>query len=1018
MPVSLPPMTGPPLQLPNMSHPPPNMPPRFNMPPPMPMSQGPPGMPPQQSQQQQQQRNYVQQMRQQMMASQGIMFDGKRMRKAVHRKTVDYNSAVVKYLENRLYQRDHRDFRAIQPDCLYQEGLVPPLSFLHNPMNCVVTKFVRTSTNKFRCPIFVLTWTPEGRRLVTGASSGEFTLWNGLTFNFETILQAHDTSVRAMMWSHSDTWMVTADHSGYIKYWQSNMNNVKMFQGHKEPVRGISFCPTDVKFTTCSDDGTVRIWDFQRCHEEKILRGHGADVKCVDWHPQKSLIASGSKDNQQPIKLWDPKSGQSLATIHAHKSTVMELKWNRNGNWLLTASRDHLLKLFDIRNMKEEMQTFRGHKKEATAAAWHPIHEGLFCSGGSDGTIMFWQVGTDKEVGGMEEAHEGMVWSLAWHPMGHILASGSNDHTTKFWTRNRPGDKMRDRYNLNTLPLGMDQDMADCDYEQVTAHLPGMGLEQIPEKENKIKEVTSGSGSDNELPCIPGLDWAADEQYLKQQNEQRIPRKRVPYARPVPKNFEQAWLGQKPAGVATTEANQQKSAQKDGTVTATVISMGTQPREGVPPPNPPPAGTPVTANQQMVSAAAQQPGIKPPNQGNLPPGMPPPPQIPTAPMGMNAPLPPPPPMGGQVLQPMPQGMQPPAMMGPAGNMPPNMGALPQGSRPPMHPPMGQVSGNLLHPLNMVEHQAIQGLRGPNMQQPPPPHGQGPMMPPNQMPMVRQGPPGMPVRPGVSDPNGPPPNQQGLPPGQFMPPPEGSDNRPQSNNGDMPNQNFEMNSRDHDYRQMNHNPNDVGGGGGMPFRGSARGHRGDMNMPCGGGNGNGGQRFNTNDRPSNQWQDSPDRPPPGDNEQYESPADEYHDIDERMDRNRGFPPRGCGRGGYGPPQMGNPQQSDDFDHRGRGNDPGHDQGMDSQNSRKRHWDEGQMNAPPSHQQNQGMSDPRDNKYSRQDPGAEFAAGRNFNPDFNSGPRGGGGFRGGRGGRGGRGDRGGRGPFRGGRGGRGR
>ena len=37
---------------------------------------------------------------------------------------------------------------------------------------------------------------------------------------------------------------------------------------------------------------------------------------------------------------------------------------------------------------------------------------------------------TDKEVGGMEEAHEGMVWSLAWHPMGHILASGSNDHTT------------------------------------------------------------------------------------------------------------------------------------------------------------------------------------------------------------------------------------------------------------------------------------------------------------------------------------------------------------------------------------------------------------------------------------------------------------------------------------------------------------------------------------------------------------------------------------------------------------
>ena len=54
------------------------------------------------------------------------------------------------------------------------------------------------------------------------------------------------------------------------------------------------------------------------------------------------------------------------------------LKWNENGNWLLTASRDHLLKIFDIRNTKEELQTFRGHKKEVATAAWHPVHEGNF----------------------------------------------------------------------------------------------------------------------------------------------------------------------------------------------------------------------------------------------------------------------------------------------------------------------------------------------------------------------------------------------------------------------------------------------------------------------------------------------------------------------------------------------------------------------------------------------------------------------------------------------------------------
>lgn len=55
------------------------------------------------------------------------------------------------------------------------------------------------------------------------------------------LLQAHDSPVRTMVWSHNDSWMITGDHAGYVKYWQSNMNNVKMFQAHKEALRGIRY---------------------------------------------------------------------------------------------------------------------------------------------------------------------------------------------------------------------------------------------------------------------------------------------------------------------------------------------------------------------------------------------------------------------------------------------------------------------------------------------------------------------------------------------------------------------------------------------------------------------------------------------------------------------------------------------------------------------------------------------------------------------------------------------------------
>ncbi len=42
----------------------------------------------------------------------------------------------------------------------------------------------------------------------------------------------------------------------------------------------------------------------------------------------------------------------------------MDVKWNKcNGNWLLSCSRDQLIKLYDIRTM-QEMATFKGHGKE------------------------------------------------------------------------------------------------------------------------------------------------------------------------------------------------------------------------------------------------------------------------------------------------------------------------------------------------------------------------------------------------------------------------------------------------------------------------------------------------------------------------------------------------------------------------------------------------------------------------------------------------------------------------------
>ncbi|CAO3591931.1 unnamed protein product [Absidia cylindrospora] len=462
-----------------------------------------------------------------------MVLNGKQMRKAIQRQTVDYNHSMIKWMEERTCFRNRRDTRYLRPNANFILDLLPPAGYLDHPTNAVTTKFIHTSTNKVRYPINVVRWTPEGRRLITGSSSGEFTLWNGLTFNFETILQAHDSAVRAMDWSHNDNWMVTGDHSGIIKYWQSNMSNLKMFQAHKEAIRDLTFAPSDTRFATCSDDSLIKIWDFNTGVEERALAGHGWDVKCVDWHPYKALIGSGSKDNL--IKLWDPKSAKNITTLHGHKNTILALEWNQNGNWLVTAGRDQLIKIFDIRTMKE-LQIFRGQQKEVCSARWHPQHEKLLATGGSEGSLMFWLAGEEDPIGEQETAHDSNIWSLDWHPVGHILVTGSNDHTTRFWTRPRPGDTSLDKFDaslhrdekeeeeyIEPPPFrpnnaNMNQSMEPPPFRPINATM-NQSMEPPPFRPANAFPPSVNSNARHDRPSLPPQQQLMEDHHQKQQKQ-------------------------------------------------------------------------------------------------------------------------------------------------------------------------------------------------------------------------------------------------------------------------------------------------------------------------------------------------------------------------------------------------------------------------------------------------------------------------------------------------------------------
>eukprot|EP00607_Mallomonas_marina_P008336 CAMPEP_0182417584 /NCGR_PEP_ID=MMETSP1167-20130531/2046_1 /TAXON_ID=2988 /ORGANISM="Mallomonas Sp, Strain CCMP3275" /LENGTH=517 /DNA_ID=CAMNT_0024591249 /DNA_START=529 /DNA_END=2082 /DNA_ORIENTATION=- len=243
-----------------------------------------------------------------------------------------------------------------------------------------------------------------------------------------------------MTWSNNGQILISGDHAGIIKYFNSSITFVNSIsEAHNAAIRGLSFSPNDTKFVSCSEDKSVRVWDWERAEAESVLEEHLSDVRCCAWHPYRSLIVSGSKDNT--VKLWDPRQGTAVTTIFSHKNSILCCGWSLNGHWLATGARDQLAKIFDIRVMRD-MATLRGHSKEVCSLAWHPVHDTVLLTGGFNGTMIYWLVGHEGPHTIIANAHNYSVNMVAWHPIGHTVATASNDGILKFWSREPPGSKL------------------------------------------------------------------------------------------------------------------------------------------------------------------------------------------------------------------------------------------------------------------------------------------------------------------------------------------------------------------------------------------------------------------------------------------------------------------------------------------------------------------------------------------------------------------------------------------------
>lgn len=171
----------------------------------------------------------------------------------------------------------------------------------------------------------------------------------------------------------------------------------------------------------------------------RTLHGHGKSVNDCAISPDGTWIVSASKDGT--LKLWDMYSGALRFTLEGHTAAVTCCAVTPGGNRIISASSDGIIKIWNAYT-GNELLSFHGHDDAVTCCKVSPDGN-WFVTASQDRVLKLWNIHSINELHlprgyrvtmmRVLRRHKGAVRSCAISRDGTWLASVSDDHTLRTW---------------------------------------------------------------------------------------------------------------------------------------------------------------------------------------------------------------------------------------------------------------------------------------------------------------------------------------------------------------------------------------------------------------------------------------------------------------------------------------------------------------------------------------------------------------------------------------------------------
>ncbi|OAG32019.1 coatomer, subunit beta' [Nematocida displodere] len=220
--------------------------------------------------------------------------------------------------------------------------------------------------------------------------NGDFELWNTATMTMIKSASIGEVPIRAGEFLEERESFVLGSDDGMVRVFCTDTFEIKeKVQAHKDFIRKIAVHPTLPYIATCSDDGSIKIWDYSKdLSPVRSLEGHTHFVMSAEFSPKDSkILISCSLDTT--VRIWNIETGKSVAVL-------------------------------------------KGALTGLNAVAY--IGEKYIVSGGDDGKVSVWDASTEALITSVP-AHTGPVTSIATTAAGFLTAG--EDGIVREWTKKR-----------------------------------------------------------------------------------------------------------------------------------------------------------------------------------------------------------------------------------------------------------------------------------------------------------------------------------------------------------------------------------------------------------------------------------------------------------------------------------------------------------------------------------------------------------------------------------------------------